>query len=132
MPKVLVYAVDDEPLVTRLIQVNLERAGYQVQAAHDGLQALEALRAGAVKPDVIILDVTMPYMNGFELLDQLKADTDMRAIPVIMLTARNRDPDVLHATESGACRYLHKPVHPLELVECVNSVLAETGKSADT
>ncbi len=125
MPKRIILAVDDEPMVTRLVQVNLERAGYEVQTAMDGVAGIEALEAAEQHPDLILLDVTMPYMDGFEMLNRIKADPRFKDIPVIMLTARSRDADIIQGQAEGAARYLVKPVHPEDLLTSVREVIGE-------
>jgi DNA-binding response OmpR family regulator len=124
MPKQIVFAVDDEPRVTRVIQVNLERAGYEVQTANDSVAALEALETGQITPNLIILDVTMPYLDGFEMLRALKANPTLCDIPVILLSARSHNEDILHGSELGAAQYLLKPLAPTELITIVNATLA--------
>src|SRR5690349_5785324 len=125
MPKGTILAVDDEPMVTRIVQVNLEREGYEVRTARDGVEALEVLRSGQDRPNLVLLDVTMPYMDGFELLHQMKADPQLQDIPVVMMTARVLDADLLHGKEQGAVGYLPKPVHPVELVKTVRQILGD-------
>ena len=95
-----ILAVDDEKHIVRLVQVNLERHGYTVVTAFDGKEALE--KVAAEKPDLIVLDVMMPYLDGFEVLKELKKDPDTRGIPVIMLTAKAQDADVFRGWQSGA------------------------------
>jgi CheY-like chemotaxis protein len=131
MAKRLVLAVDDEPLVTRLIQVNLERAGYAVQTQANSLEALDALKSGQVKPDLILLDVTMPYMDGFEMLNQIKADANLKDIPIMMVTARALDADIVHAQGAGVSQYLTKPINPTELVSMVKHVIGEPESGSD-
>ncbi len=111
--------VDDEPLIVRLVQVNLERAGYTVLTASDGLEAMQMLRSGERLPDLILLDGIMPYMDGFEMLAQIKADDYLKVIPVVMLSARSRDADILEAEQRGAIRYLPKPINPTDLINVV-------------
>jgi two-component system alkaline phosphatase synthesis response regulator PhoP len=118
-----IFVVDDEPLNTRLIQVNLQVKGYRIEIAHDGVEALEALESGRVKPDLILLDLTMPYMDGFELLNRIKGKTELEAIPVVILSARAHDKDVVIGHSIGAERYLTKPINPAELVTTVREVL---------
>ena len=84
-----ILAVDDERHIVRLIQVNLERAGYEVATAFDGPEALKSVEAE--KPDLCVLDVMMPKMDGFEVLKRLQANPETRDIPVIMLTAKAQD-----------------------------------------
>jgi two-component system alkaline phosphatase synthesis response regulator PhoP/two-component system response regulator VicR len=120
-----ILAVDDERSVIRLIQVNLERAGYEVAAAYDGREALEKI--GQEKPDLIILDVMMPFVDGFEVLRNVKANPETNGIPVIMLTVRAQDADILHGYETGAVRYLTKPFGATEIVTAVTDVLGPSG-----
>ncbi|MFA0751872.1 MAG: hypothetical protein SLRJCFUN_002275 [Candidatus Fervidibacter sp.] len=115
-----VLVVDDERHIVRLVQVNLERQGYEVLTAYDGVECLE--KAKAEKPDLIVLDVMMPRMDGFEALQRLKSDPETSQIPVIMLTARAQDRDVLQGYQYGADLYLTKPFSPLELISLVKRV----------
>jgi two-component system, OmpR family, alkaline phosphatase synthesis response regulator PhoP len=119
MAKVL--AVDDERHIIRLVQINLERAGYEVVTAADGREGLE--KVVAERPDLIVMDVMMPHMDGFEALHHLKADPTTRDIPVIMLTAKAMDTDVYEGWRSGADCYLTKPFNPRELVDFIHRIL---------
>ena len=123
--KPIILIVDDEPLIVRLIQVNLERVGYGVQTASDGLEAMQQLHKAAVLPDLILLDGIMPYMDGFEALTQMKADPILQAIPVVMTSARSRDADVLEGANRGASRYLAKPISPADLLSVVRELLGD-------
>jgi len=122
MPGKKIMAVDDERHIVRLIQVNLERSGYQVVTAFDGQEALRKVETE--KPDVIVLDVMMPKMDGFEVLKRLQANPDTREIPVIMLTAKAQDADVFRGWSSGVSAYLTKPFNPLELITFVKRILS--------
>jgi two-component system alkaline phosphatase synthesis response regulator PhoP/two-component system response regulator VicR len=115
-----ILAVDDEKAIVRLVQVNLEREGYDVVTAYDGREALE--KVASERPDLIVLDVMMPYMDGFEVLQQLKKEPDTRDIPVIMLTAKAQDADVFRGWQSGVDCYLTKPFNPMELKAFVKRV----------
>lgn len=117
-----VMIVDDEATVRRLVQLNLERAGYRVSSAVDGFDALDRIQAD--RPDLVFLDITMPRLDGIELLRRLKANPDTQAIPVVMLTAKAQDQDHFEAERAGADRYLHKPFHPLDLLRTVRDLLA--------
>jgi len=117
-----ILAVDDERHIVRLIQVNLERAGYQVSTAFDGNEALKKVEAD--KPDLIVLDVMMPRMDGFEVLKRLQANPETREIPIVMLTAKAQDADVFRGWSSGVSAYLTKPFNPLELVTFVRRILS--------
>src|SRR6058998_3879947 len=119
MPK-KILAVDDERHIVRLVEVNLARAGYQVVTAFDGREALQKVEAE--KPDLVVLDVMMPYMDGFEVLKNLKADPNTMDIPVIMLTAKAQDADVFRGWQSGVDCYLTKPFNPMELLTFVKRI----------
>jgi two-component system, OmpR family, alkaline phosphatase synthesis response regulator PhoP len=119
MAKIL--AVDDERSIVRLIQITLERVGHQVRTAFDGKEGLE--RVEAERPDLIVLDVMMPRMDGFETLMNLRRNPATREIPVIMLTAKAQDTDVFRGYQAGADCYLTKPFNPRELVTFVRRIL---------
>lgn len=115
-----ILAVDDEKHIVRLIQVNLERQGYEVLTAFDGKEALQKVEEE--RPDLVVLDVMMPYMDGFEVLQNLKRNPDTRDIPVIMLTAKAQDADVFKGWQSGVDMYLTKPFNPMELISFVKRI----------
>ena len=117
-----ILAVDDERHIVRLIQVNLERAGYQVVTAFDGTEGLKKVESE--KPDLIVLDVMMPRMDGFEVLKRLQANPETRGIPVIMLTAKAQDTDVFRGWSSGVSAYLTKPFNPLELLTFIRRIFS--------
>ncbi len=119
MPRILV--TDDEPNIVRLIQVNLERQGFQVETANNGAQALEKIRAN--RPDLLVSDVMMPEMDGFELLSNIRRVSVLENLPVIMLTAKAQDRDVLEGYTRGADMYLTKPFNPIELVTFAKRLL---------
>lgn len=119
MPK-KILAVDDERHIVRLVEVNLQRAGYEVVTAFDGREALEKVKSE--HPDLVVLDVMMPYMDGFEVLKNLKADPATAEIPVIMLTAKAQDADVFRGWQSGVDCYLTKPFNPMELLTFVKRI----------
>jgi two-component system, OmpR family, alkaline phosphatase synthesis response regulator PhoP len=126
MPK-KILAVDDERHIVRLVEVNLARAGYQVVTAFDGREALQKVEAE--KPDLVVLDVMMPYMDGFEVLRNLKANPETAEIPVIMLTAKAQDADVFRGWQSGVDCYLTKPFNPMELLTFVKRIFdSQSGK----
>lgn len=115
-----ILAVDDEKHIVRLIQVNLERQGYEVLTAFDGKEALQKVEEE--RPDLVVLDVMMPYMDGFEVLQNLKRNPETRDIPVIMLTAKAQDADVFKGWQSGVDCYLTKPFNPMELIAFVKRI----------
>ena len=117
-----VLVVEDEPDVLLLCRVNLEFEGFEVVEASQGADALALARAH--RPDVILLDVMMPRMGGWEVLRELKQDADLAAVPVVMLAARVQDADQIRAWEEGAVDYLTKPFSPLALSQVLQDVLA--------
>ncbi len=127
MPRIL--AVDDEPNIVRLIQVNLERDGYTVETASNGAQALAKIRQS--RPDLLVSDVMMPEMDGFELLANIRRDPMLNDLPVIMLTAKAQDRDVMEGYTRGADMYLTKPFNPMELKQFVKRILASATEDSD-
>lgn len=117
-----ILTCDDEKHIVRLIQVNLERQGYEVISAYNGAECLEKVQSD--RPDLIVLDVMMPEMSGFEVLEKLKSDPETENIPVIMLTARAQDADVLRGWQSGVECYLTKPFNPMELIAFVKRIFS--------
>ncbi len=115
-----ILAVDDERSIVRLVEVNLKRAGYDVVTAYDGKEALEKVEAE--NPDLVVLDVMMPYMDGFEVLQNLRKNPNTRELPVIMLTAKAQDADVFRGWQSGVDCYLTKPFNPMELISFVKRI----------
>jgi len=113
-----ILVVDDEPRMIGFIRMNLELEGYQVIEAHNGLEALDAVRTQL--PDVILLDVMMPELDGFETLRMLR---EFSSIPVIMLTAKGEEDDKVFGLELGADDYVTKPFGPRELSSRVKAVL---------
>lgn len=124
-----ILAVDDEKHIVRLIQVNLERAGYEVMTANDGQQALDLVAQET--PDLIVLDWMMPQLNGMETLKRLKANDATAEIPVIMLTAKSNDADVLKGWQSGVDCYLTKPFNPMELLTFVKRIFEDLENPQD-
>jgi two-component system phosphate regulon response regulator PhoB len=119
-PRILV--VDDEPEAVELLEFNLTQAGYAVVTAADGAEALKIIRAQP--PELVVLDVMLPEMDGFELCKTLRLDAGMAKIPIIMLTAKAAEIDRVLGLELGADDYLTKPYSPRELVLRVKKILA--------
>lgn len=116
-----VLVVDDEPHIVQLVRLYLQNEGFQVEAAFDGKQALE--KARSVRPDLIVLDIMMPGLDGLEVTRELRKTS---AVPIIFLTARGEDVDRIVGLELGADDYLAKPFNPRELVARVKAVLRRT------
>ena len=113
-----VLVVDDEKNIVQLARLYLNNEGFRVETAYDGKQALE--KAKAVRPDLIVLDIMMPEMNGLEVCKEIRKTSN---VPVIILTARGDDVDRIVGLEIGADDYMAKPFNPRELVARVKAVL---------
>ena len=125
MPKVLV--VDDEVQIVKLITYSLRGAGYEVSAAGDGAEALQAVRAE--RPDLVLLDIVMPRMDGFQTLEALKGDPATRDIPVFLVTVRNTEADRRRGRQLGCDAYITKPFSPGQLLERIDQAL-KRGRTA--
>ncbi len=117
-PKPLVLIADDDPDIRMLVRVRLERSGYTVVAANDGVEALKL--AGECEPDVAILDVSMPGLSGVEVTQALRAR--QKTFPVILLTGHASDADVTEGAAAGADAYVTKPFSPQELESRVRAL----------
>jgi two-component system alkaline phosphatase synthesis response regulator PhoP len=120
MARILI--AEDEVNIFKLVSFRLTHLGHEVVWAQNGGQALEFARSQA--PDLILLDVMMPVYDGFEVLQKLKAEVETQLIPVIMLTARGHEKDVVSGIEGGAEDYIVKPFSFPELIARVNAALA--------
>lgn len=118
-----VLAVDDEKLIVLAIRHNLEYAGYEVIEAYDGREAIEAIEAH--RPDLVVLDVMMPELSGWDVLTCIREDPELRETPVIMLTALGQDSDEREGLIRGADIYLTKPYEPQHLIELVKRLLSD-------
>ena len=121
MPDAKVLLVDDDPVILKLLQVNFEMEGYTVVTASDGVEGLE--KARAERPDIVLLDIMMPRMDGLQVTKALKGDDDTREIPIILLSAKAQASDVQVGRDIGADDYLTKPFDPLELLDRVGDLL---------
>ena len=119
-----ILVVDDEPDIIALVAYHLARSGYRVSTASSGPEALHAARDE--QPALIILDLMLPELSGFEVLERLRADRALADIPVLMLTARREEPDRVQGLSLGADDYLVKPFSPQELVLRVRNILRRT------
>ncbi len=115
-----ILVVDDERQIVKLVEINLKKAGYNVICAYDGVEALEKVESE--KPDMLVLDVMMPRMNGFDVLKRLQANPDTEHIPIIMLTAKAQDADIFTGWQAGVSSYLTKPFNPRELLTFVERI----------
>lgn len=119
MSKVLV--VEDSPTQRKVISEFLEGTGLKVVMAKDGVEALEHLQS--FSPDLIILDIVMPRMNGYEVCRRLKADTNTKGVPVILCSSKNEQFDRYWGMRQGADAYLTKPFKPAELMGTIKQLL---------
>ncbi|CAO3371962.1 phosphate regulon transcriptional regulator PhoB [Azospirillum sp. YIM DDC1] len=119
--KPLVLVVEDEADIVTLLKYNLEKEGFRVNAATDGEEAL--LLAGEQTPNIVLLDWMLPLMSGLEVCRQMRRNSKMRDIPIIMLTARGEEADRVRGLNSGADDYITKPFSPTELVARMRAVL---------
>ena len=119
-----ILVVDDEERMARFIRLNLEHDGFRVTEAYRGLEALELLRDEM--PDVVLLDVMLPDIDGFEVLKMIR---EVSSVPVIMLTAKGEEDDRVRGLELGADDYVTKPFSPRELVSRVRAVLRRSEQS---
>ena len=122
---VRVLAVDDDPTILRLLEVNLEMDGHEVHTAADGQEALD--RVAEIAPDVVLLDVMMPHLDGWQVCERLRADERFADLPVVFLSARAQETDLARGDAVGADAYVTKPFDPLALVELIER-LARDGR----
>ena len=123
-----VLVVEDDMVVSRLVTHLLTRRGYTVRHAADGLRAQQMLTAGQ-KPAVVVLDVMLPYVSGFELMSQIRRTPGWADVPVIVLTSKAHESDILRAFDSGVNDYVVKPFRPEEFLARVRR-LADTRQAA--
>ena len=127
-PEVLV--VDDDRKTVDLVRLYLERAGYGVRVAYDGTRALELVHSHT--PDLLILDLMMPHVDGLDVCHLLRGDPATARLPIIMLSARTTEEDKLAGLETGSDDYVTKPFSPRELVARVKAVLRRAGGSDES
>ena len=123
-----ILVIDDEPDLLELVRVNLDQAGYQVETAGDGREAMAALRRA--RPDLVVLDLMLPDVSGTDLCRQLRASAEFSDLPIIMLTAKADEVDRVVGFELGADDYVTKPFSPRELTLRVNAVLRRKTSTA--
>jgi len=116
-----ILIADDEPNILISLEFLMKREGYDVKLARDGQEALDAIIQH--RPALVLLDVMMPKMSGFDVCQEVRARADVGRTPILMLTARGRDTDVAKGLELGANAYMTKPFSTKELVEKVRELL---------
>lgn len=116
-----VLVVDDDPMVTRLLRNNLELEGFEVKEAWEGKRAMEMLQEEA--PDLLVLDIMMPRMDGWEVLKRVREDENLKGLPVVVLTAKVQDENIARGWKMGADGYITKPFNPVVLAESLLAVI---------
>jgi CheY-like chemotaxis protein len=116
-----ILVCDDDPVILRLLQVNLELEGYGVVLASHGQEAFE--KAAEDPPDLIILDIMMPRMDGYQTVDKLRELGSTKDIPVVFLSAKAQQADIERGKKYGVAEYLTKPFDPAELLEAVERLV---------
>jgi len=121
MVKKKILVVDDEPYIVRMLETRLRSNGYDVVAAMDGMEALDLARTE--KPDLIILDIMLPKMDGYKVCAMLKFDMKHTNIPIVMLSARAHEADIKMGHDLGVEAYIVKPFDSKELMEIVDELV---------
>jgi len=121
-----ILIAEDEPDIRELITFTLQYAGYKVTSATNGEEAYES--AERLLPDLILLDVRMPRMTGYEVCEKIKSSAETQLIPVVFLSAKGQEAEVKTGLMAGAVEYIVKPFAPEQLVERVRAILASFGK----
>ena len=116
-----IVLAEDDPQIARLTSFKLEKEGFEVIWEKDGGAAFESIKSNL--PDLVLLDIMMPVMNGYQVLKKMKEDDDIKNIPVIMLTAKGQERDVVTGIEMGAEDYIVKPFRPAELIVRIRKIL---------
>lgn len=118
-----ILIVDDEPNIVRIIESRLKASGYDCISAYDGLEALD--KTHQERPDLIILDLMLPKLDGYKVCRMLKFDEKYKKIPILIFTARAQESDKKTADEVGADAYLVKPFEPQALLDTINDLLKD-------
>ena len=126
----MIWCVDDDSTIREIEVYTLEQTGFEARGFSDGISVLEALKTEL--PDLIVLDIMMPGMDGLEVLRKLRAEEEYKNIPVIMATAKGTEMDKIGGLNSGADDYLVKPFGVMEMVARVNAVLRRTLKGSSS
>lgn len=129
MAKESILIVEDDEDIVELVRYNLAREGYVLHTAMTGEAALKTVKAK--RPDLVLLDLMLPELDGLEVCKRLKADEDFKAIPVMMMTAKGEEADVVTGLEMGADDYLTKPFSPRVLVARVRAILRRRPRNTD-
>jgi DNA-binding response OmpR family regulator len=121
-----ILVIDDEPGMVEIVRINLEWEGYEVSEASNGLEGLE--KTLTEQPNLVILDVMMPEMDGWEVLEHIEAHPQTAGLPVIMLTVKSDESDIIYGLEKGAIEYVTKPFDPAQLSEKIKLLLEQSDR----
>lgn len=124
-----ILVVDDDEHIRKSLAQYLEMEEFDVDVASSGIEALD--QAGRHSPDLVLLDIMMPGMDGFEVVEKLRRETATSTVPIILLTARGQDTDVIKGYQLGVSSYLTKPFNLDELVDTIREVFAADGSTAE-
>ena len=115
--------VDDDQIIVMLLQHLLSRRGFQVQIATDGRQAVDFLNTFTEPPSLVLLDVMLPYVDGFEIIKMIREHTTWSSVPIIMLTSKSQEHNIVRALDQGANDYIVKPFRPEELLARIRRII---------
>jgi len=121
--KPCILVIDDDPNVVQLVKMNLEFEGYEVETAYNGLKGLDMARR--VRPDLILLDIMMPNLDGWDVVNEIRRTPELKGVPVVMLTALNQPEAVATSLTFGADVHLPKPFEPDAMLEIVRRLLGD-------
>jgi len=117
-----VVVVEDDQIIVAMLKHMLSRHGFTVQVAHDGRQAMDFIERFASPPVLVLLDVMLPYIDGFELIREIRQRESWAQVPIIMLTAKSQEQNIVRALDDGANDYVVKPFRPGELMARIRRV----------
>ena len=126
MKRPRIVVADDDPIVVRFLTSLFQSEGFEVTGAEDGERALQVIREN--RPDLVILDLVMPFMDGFEVCRQVRQSVETSHLPVIILSMRDKEQDALRAFALGANDYVRKPFNALELVARARKLIRENAQ----
>ena len=118
-----ILLAEDEPQIAQLTKFKLEKEGFEVIWNKDGASALESIKAN--NPDLVLLDVMMPVMDGYQVLKKIREDENTKNIPVIMFTAKGQERDIVKGIKMGSTDYMVKPFRPAELAARIKEILGD-------
>lgn len=125
----IILVIEDQPEIRKLICMTMDYDGFEIHEADNGDTGLKMIKA--LRPGVVLLDVMMPgLLDGFQVCERVRADPEIAATPIVMLTARGQQSDIEAGKRAGCNDYLTKPFSPLQLIETVERLLAATDKPA--